>query len=487
MSKAIVRPLLFALVGVFALDLRAAPTWTTGSCAPASWTVLANNLLAGQTGMISGTIATGYSTNDPDLLTDGEVPPVGDANTVKTYIVGFQNNAYVTWTFASPKTLEGVRISCGYPVAYQNYAGFTVSSVEIQTFGNSTWTALNTTAGQVADNGQNEIQWLTLADESGGPLAEAVGALRVTFATPPAGYANYCAEIEAVGSAGALGPAIGTFAIAPAKTKATVSGLIADAGTDATTCDVYFSIDDAETVKIAEGVTGSFAYQIQGLAAGTAYAYELSVSNNAPTVKGTVRTGTFTTLAADASTAFWTAGDIAPEEWTALPDNLLSGMAGMVGGAIVGSSYGTNDTAVLTDLFVPTTGGANYIVGFQNNSSITWTFDKPRTLERVRVSACYLAGQYYTRLAITGVSVRLASSDEWTALDAPAFSDISGKSQNVIILATLSDCETGVLAQNVAALKIAFGNVGALASYVAEIEAVGFAEEKKVAPAVLVR
>ena len=53
------------------------------------------------------------------------------------------------------------------------------------------------------------------------------------------------------------------------------------------------------------------------------------------------------------------------------------------------------------------------------------------------------------------------------------------KSQNVILCATLSDSETELLSRNVVGLKIAFGNVGALASYCAEVEAVGQEEPKK--------
>ena len=132
-----------AAIGLFALNLSAETAWTTSSCAPSDWAALADNLLAGQTGTISGSIATGYSTNDPDLLTDASVPTTGG----KDWIVGFQNTASISWTFAAPKTLERVRISCGY-LAGATYSGFTVSAVEIKAFGASTWTALNTAAGR---------------------------------------------------------------------------------------------------------------------------------------------------------------------------------------------------------------------------------------------------------------------------------------------------------------------------------------------------
>ena len=107
MSKLIVRSLLFALAGVFAMNIRAEVAWTTSSCTPSSWTALADNLLAGETGTISGSIATGYSTNDPDLLTDSSVPTTNGNG----FRVGFQNTASISWTFATPKTLDSVRIS----------------------------------------------------------------------------------------------------------------------------------------------------------------------------------------------------------------------------------------------------------------------------------------------------------------------------------------------------------------------------------------
>ncbi|MBR3957996.1 MAG: hypothetical protein IKJ89_09115, partial [Kiritimatiellae bacterium] len=456
--------------GVFALNLHAEVSWTTGSCAPSSWAALSDNLLADETGSISGAIATGYSTNDPDLLTDVSVP-TGSGNGFR---VGFQNNASITWTFLAPKTLDYVRVSCGY-LDSVGYSGFTVSSIEVQTFGSSVWTPLNTTAGQMADTRQGEILSLTLADGSDDPLAETVGALRVTFGAPPVGFANYCVEIEAVGSAEATGPVLGSFDITPAKTKAKVSGSIADVGTDATACDVYLALDGGAATKIAEGVTGSFEYRLQGLTAGTTYAYELSVSNDAPTAKGTVRSGTFTTLAADAQTMTWATEDVAPSSWTALSGNLLAGLTGTLGGQIA-TDYSTDDPDLLTDATVPTAAGAAYIVGFQNSASVEWAFTAPKAFEKLRISACYLAGNAYTRLAVTGVYVKLANSASWDALDAPVYSDIGGRSQSVVLCATLSDSETGYLSQGIVGLKLVFGNVGALASYCAEIEAVGAAE-----------
>lgn len=470
--RAMLGGMVCAIVGFSSLDLCAAVEWTTSSCAPSAWTALADNLVAGVTGTISGSIATGYSTNDPDLLTDTSVPTTGG----KDWIVGFQNTASIKWTFATPKTLESVRVSCGY-LADKTYSGFTVSSVEVQAFGSSEWTAVSTTAGQMTTTAQTDILSLLLADESGNPLAESVGALKVTFGTPPIGYANYCVEIEAVGFAEATGPVISAFDITPAKTKAMVSGSIADVGTDATECDVYLSIDNAEAVKIAEGVTGSFEYQVQGLTAGTTYAYALSVSNNAPTVKGTVTSGSFTTLAVGDATAAWTKETYMPLDWTALRGNVLANVKGTMA---VGqpNSYGTNALEVLSDGVVPSVQGKDWIVGLQQNSEINWLLMRPTALEQVRISSAYLESPQFSGVNIASVKVKCVGSDEWVEIPGSSSGKIAGDgTTRNIISATLSDAENGFIARNVTSLKVVFGAaVYVNANYYVEIEAVGFAE-----------
>ena len=475
MSKTILRSLLFALAGVFALDLRAAPAWTTTDVEPASWTALSGNLIVHLTGTKSGTISTGYGTTDMGVLTDGVVPTV-NGNESR---VAFQNTGAVEWSFTTPKTLEQVRVSGCY-LGGSTYTRISISAVYVKLFGSETWTTLD--GSSFLDNSgrsQNVVICASLADPDTGYLAQGVAGLKVAFgANVP--LASYIVEIEAVGSSEATGPVLGAFDIAPAKTKAAVSGSIADVGTDATACDVYLALDGGTATKIAQGVTGRFEYRITGLTAGTTYGYELSVSNNAPTVKGMVTTGAFTTLAANTQTAVWTEHDIAPTDWTALANNVLAGKVGAkTAGAIAGTNYATDDSSILTDGAVPSAGGSAYIYGYQNGCTMEWTLDNAVTLEGLRLSAAYLAGTTYSKLAVSSVSVKLAGSDSWTALDAPAFSDISGRSSGVLICATLSDIETGVLAENVVGIRIVFGNVNALGSYVAEIEAVGHAEPKK--------
>ena len=475
MNKSTLRFLLLALMGACATDLRAAPAWTTTDVEPASWTALSGNLIAGLTGTKTGTISTGYGTDSMAVLTDGVVPTV-NGNESR---VAFQNGSSVEWSFTTPKTLEEVRVSGCY-LGGSTFTRISISAVSVKLFGSDTWTALD--GSSFLDNSgrsQNVVICASLADPGTGHLAQGVAGLKIAFGGDVP-LASYIVEIEAAGFAEATGPVLGPFDIAPAKTKATVSGTIADVGTDASACDVYLSLDGGTAMKIAQGVTGRFEYRITGLTAGTTYGYELSVSNNAPTAKGTVTTGAFTTLAANTQTAVWTEHDIAPTDWTALANNVLAGKVGAkTAGAIAGTNYATDDSSILTDGAVPSAGGSAYIYGYQNGCTMEWTLDNAVTLESLRLSAAYLAGTTYSKLAVSSVSVKLAGSDSWTALDAPAFSDISGRSSGVLICATLSDIETGVLAENVVGIRIVFGNVNALGSYVAEIEAVGHAEPKK--------
>lgn len=476
MSKTIVTSLLPALAVAFTLNLHAEPAWTTASCAPADWQPLDGNILLNERGTSASVGATGYDSSDLAVLTNGSVPTSTSEN--KGGIFGFRNGENISWTFAAPKTLEQIRICTCY-LSSTAYDGVHIAKVEAMFVGESSWTQI---AGESQYNGESvagKINYTVLTNGED-PVVQNIIGLRITFGTCETGFANYYTEIEAVGVAGATGPVIGSFAIAPAKTKATVSGAIADVGTDATACDVYLSLDGGAATKIAEDVTDSFEYLVQGLTAGTTYAYELSVSNNAPTSRGTVQGGDFTTLASDASTMLWTSEDIAPDDWVALADNALAGNVGVkTAGAIAGTNYATDDSSVMTDGAVPKTGGAAYIYGFQNGCTMEWTLDNAITLESLRLSAAYLAGPAYSKLAVVSVSVKTAGSDEWTPLDAPAFSDIAGRSSGVLICATLSEIETGVLAENVAGIKIVFGNVNALGSYVGEIEAVGRTNTKR--------
>ena len=471
MSKTTARSLLFALMGVFAMNLHAEPAWTTGSCAPGEWTALAGNVLSNIVGTSTATGVSGYASLDLAVLTDGSVPTTTPD---KDGIFGFRNSENVSWTFAAPKTIEQIRISTCY-LGGAAYDGVHVSKVEAMFYGESVWQQIAGDCEYKGESTAGKINSIVL-DNGDDPVAQNIVGLKVTFGTCENGFANYYAEIEAVGSAGVLGPAIGAFAIAPAKTKATVSGSIVDAGTDATECDVYLALDGGTPTKIASGVTGSFEYQITGLTAGTEYAYELSVSNNAPTVKGTVRSGTFTTLAAAAQTASWTQGEYAPADWTALAGNILADLNATENSGL--SGYASHDMTKLTDGNVPELNGSDTdavagadTVGFTPNGTIAWAFARPMTIEKLRLSSLW-KNTLYNGISVNAIQVKFKGSTEWVTLDVPTVEWKGGST--IGQTETLSDAERGFLAESVIALKITFGpQKAAVANYYAEIEAVG--------------
>ena len=477
MSKTILRSLLFALAGVFASDLRAAPAWTTTDVAPASWTALSGNLIAGLSGTKSGTISTGYGTDSMAVLTDGAVPTVDGTESR----VAFQSGSSVEWSFTTPKTLEQVRVSGCY-LGGSSFTRISIGAVYVKLSGSDTWTALD--GSSFLDNSgrsQNVVVCASLADPGAGYLAQGVAGLKVVFgANVP--LASYIVEIEAVGFAEATGPVVDSFDVAPAKTKATVSGSIADSGTDATACDVYLALDGGAATKIAEGATGSFEYRITGLTAGTSYAYELSVSNNAPTAKGTVRSGTFATLAADAQTASWTQGEYAPADWTALENNILGSLNATEKSGL--SGYASQDMTKLTDGTVPEFDGSESdpvagadTVGFTPNGTIAWSFAAPMAIEKLRLSSLW-KNTSYNGISVNAIQVKYPDSSNWETLDVPTVQWAGGSKLGQT--ETLSDAETGYLARNVVGLKITFGaQKAAVANYYAEIEAVGRAEPEK--------
>lgn len=471
MSKTIMSSMLLALAGIFALDLRAAPAWTTEDVAPGDWTSLAGNLLAGLTGTKTGTISTGYGTTDMGVLTDGVAPTV-NGNESR---VAFQNTGAVEWSFTTPKTLEQVRVSGCY-LGGSTYTRISISAVYVKLSGSDTWTELD--GSNFLDNSgrsQNVVICASLADPATGYLAQGVAGLKVAFgANVP--LASYIVEIEAVGSTEATGPVLGFFAVVPAKTKATISGTIADVGTDATTCDVYLALDGGAATKIAEDVTGVFEYLVQGLTAGTTYAYELSVSNNAPTSRGTVQSGDFTTLASDASTAFWTTSEGVPGDFSPLADNLIANKTGTVSGGSV-SGYG-GGVELLTNGEV--LGVTKQTCGLGENRTVEWSFDGPRMLEIIRITTCDIPdGRQYDDIKISKVEVKTPGSDSWMDLGAGVLNYNGSNAQGSALFATLADAETGFLGQNVTALRITFGKPNNVAQYYAEIEAVGHAADQK--------
>lgn len=460
--------LLLVLAGVLAINLNAEMSWTTGEGAPGDWTPLADNLIANQTPTTTGNIS-GYGGN-ASLLTDGAVSGV----TKQT--CGLGNGATASWTFAVPKTIEKIRVTSCDITDGRNYDNIKVSDIQVKTTSSDEWTSLGCGAlNYEGSNAQGIMIYAILEDAANGCLADQVTALRFVSGTPN-NVAQYYAEIEAVGHSSASGPVVDSFAITPAKTKAKVVGTIVEPGTDATACDIYLSIDSEASVKIAEGVTGAFAYQITGLTAETEYAYELIVSNNAQTARATVMDGVFTTLAESAPTVVWSSGLYSPNDWDALENNVLANLKGTMA---VGTpnSYGTNDLVVLSDGIVPSVGGKNWIIGLANNAEIDWTFAKPMAIERLRFSSAYLEDPTFSGVNIASVKVKTLDSDEWVEIPGSSSGRVAGDGTSKIVCATLSDTESGYVSREVVALKVVFGPaVNVNANYYVEIEATGFAE-----------
>ena len=467
MKRKVMQSMEVALASLLTMGLHAAGVWSTSSCAPADWTTLDNNLLSGQIGTISGTIATGYSTNDPKLLTDDTVPTTGG----KEWIVGFQNSASIAWTFPAPKTLNSVRVSCGY-LAGATYSGFTVSKVEVKTMESDDWVSVSSGEGRMSATPNADILSQVLTDDGSAALAESVVALKVTFGAPPVGFVNYCVEIEAAGFAEATGPILGAVDVTPAKTKALIAGTLSDVGTDASSCDIFLSLAGADAVKIAEGVTDAFEYVIAGLSPETTYAYELTVSNNAEPAKSSVKSGSFTTVAADAETAAWTISDYLPGTWAPVKGNLLLNLT--PSDSTLVSPYANKEVATLSDGRVPSASVNATVVGFQPNGTIAWTFDDAKTIESLRVSSLW-EGRTYNGLSVKTIEVRYPGDETtWVTLNLPAVEWAGGTQDGQC--AVLADAETGCLAEGVIGLRLTFGKQkAAVANYYAEIEAVGYA------------
>ncbi len=431
--------------------------WQASSCAPANWTPLAGNLLAGRTGTISGaTAGSTYASSNPGLLTDGSVPAEGGA----MWIVGLQNNASISWTFEAPTTLDRVRASCGY-LAQTGFSGFTVSAIEVQTFGSTEWTAVTATAGQMADNGQADILTLVLADGSGSPLAESVGALKVTFGAPPAGFANYCAEIEAVGTASG-GESVATPAFDPASCNFhPTTNVTLSCATEGAT--IRYTLDGSDPT--AESAVYGSPIELSATTTIKARAYAEGMNPSA------VASATYTFAAPVEPGMAWTTGSSAPSAWTPLANNLIAGRSGTTVGNL---SYLANHVASLTDGEVPDPAAAEGLCGFCNGTTIAWNFDAAKTLEAIRLSAqTYWSGKQYHRINVSKIEVKYASDGTWETIDAPALSFSSDAAEGNVPSATLANDETGSLATGVWGIRLSFATDGTYAYYCAEIEAVG--------------
>ena len=195
-----------------------------------------------------------------------------------------------------------------------------------------------------------------------------------------------------------------------------------------------------------------------------------------------VAAATYTLGTAPAATADpqWTVSSYDASSWSPLSGNILAGKTGTISGSVAFTSSGyNNDPGNLTNASVPSTPDNTAYVGFQENSSISWTFDEPQTIETIRFTTQRIAGtdndvsRAYGGLCIEDVYVRTSGSSEWEPLGTPIHQ--SGGSVGGFMLATLADDGVGLLAENVVALKVVFLRCEYYWFNVAEVEATGHA------------
>ncbi len=175
----------------------------------------------------------------------------------------------------------------------------------------------------------------------------------------------------------------------------------------------------------------------------------------------------------------WTVSSYDPSLWSKLSGNILAGKTGTISGSVAFTSSGYNNNPDnLTDGSVPSTPDNSAYVGFQENSSIYWTFDEPQTIEAIRFTTQRTAGtdsdvsRAYGGLHIEDVYVRTSGSSEWEPLGTPIYQ--KGGTVGGFMLATLADDGVGILAQNVVALKVVFLRSEYFWFNVAEVEATGY-------------
>ena len=177
-----------------------------------------------------------------------------------------------------------------------------------------------------------------------------------------------------------------------------------------------------------------------------------------------------------ASTAFWTTSEGVPGDFSPLADNLIANKTGTVSGGSV-SGYG-GGVELLTNGEV--SGVTKQTCGLGENRAVEWSFDGPKTLERIRFTTCDIPdGRQYDDIKISKVEVKTAGSDSWADLGVVPLDYAGGNAQGSALFATLGDAETGFLGQNVTAIRITFGKPNNVAQYYAEIEAVGHAADQK--------
>ena len=170
----------------------------------------------------------------------------------------------------------------------------------------------------------------------------------------------------------------------------------------------------------------------------------------------------------------WITSEFAPSAWSPLANNILLGQVGTLTGT---KSFLTDDISKITDGAIPASNAqVADTFGFAENATVDWTFDGPKTLEKIRFTSCYIAGSgIYDDIKIAKIEVKASGSDSWIDLCVEPLNYAGSNTAGTALSATLEDATAGFLAQNVTALRITFGKQNNVAQYYAEIEAVGTA------------
>ena len=228
-----------------------------------------------------------------------------------------------------------------------------------------------------------------------------------------------------------------------------------------------------------------------GVAAGTtvtvtakaATGYQLkSVTMNGAAITG----NTFVMPAADVTLAatfeelpqppaglVWTKVEGVPSDWTPLANNLLAGKNGTTTGTTSYLTPVANNIGKITDGVVPTSRKYSEMLGFAEDATVSWNFDAPKTLEKIRITTCDITdGRQFDDIHIADVLVKKSGADEWVSLGCGSVDWNGTNGEGIMLYVSLEDAATGYVAKDVTGLQIKFGQHTTVAQYYSEIEAV---------------
>ena len=446
------------------------PLWTNGAYDPSAWAPLGENLLASATASHTEKLS-GYASLDMAYLTDGTIPVSFTTNEV----VGL-GDLETIWLFNEPKSIGKIRISSRW--SDQTYAKIGVNDVYVLKDG--VWVALgvpNSHSTGVSTIPPGSLT-ATLEDEGLGYLAQNVSGLKIAFNRAGANIAQYYGEIEAI----APGvepppplPSVATPAFAPASCNFYPStNVTLSCATEGAT--IRYTLDGSNPTSSSAEYTAPIALSATTTVKARAYATDMSPSAVASATYTYTEPGTPGPHGDPQVTTngMWATSEFSPSAWSPLASNLLLGNTGNLTGT---KSFMTSDITKITDGTIPASNAqVSDTFGFAENATVDWTFDGPKTLEKIRFTSCYIAGSgIYDDIKISKVEVKTSGSDSWTDLGVEAVNYAGTGTAGTALSATVEDVDAGFLAQNVTALRITFGKQNNVAQYYAEIEAVGTA------------